>query len=197
MSKIDSQLRFVLPVCTSGDDVTVWAYHIPIAVSVFEANYRILAATKAAIFGNGPRYAFEVGGSIAGLRLRDEARKDALERGDVDKDDQPSETAVNAFSQEIQRLTTVCVATESGFDNVPVTVALQRNLIDAEDWKEAESNIIFFTCVYYLTRKAEREKAVSFAALVSRGSITSLGLTEWIDSYRKSITAAGSAPVAG
>jgi len=193
--QINGDLRLVIPLrAAENGDVLAWAYHTPISTQVFDANYRTLAATKAAMFAQGPRYAYEVGAQIAGLRLRDEGRQDALMRGDVDPEGNPNDSGAGALLAEIQRLTMVVAPSPAGWEPTPVGMALQRGGLDPEDWREAESGIVFFTCLWFLTPRSRRPQIGGMAASVQRGSLTSLPLTEWIASLPRSIPDAGSPP---
>jgi len=193
--QINGDLRLVIPLRTAENgDVLAWAYHTPISTQVFDANYRTLAATKAALFAQGPRGAYEVGAQIAGLRLRDEGRHDAMLRGDIDADGKPNDSGAGALLAEIQRLTMMVTSSPAGWEPTPIGIALQRGALDPEDWREAESGLVFFTCLWFLTRRANRAEIGGLAASVQRGSLTSLPLTEWIASLPKSTPDAGSPP---
>src|SRR5208337_3512803 len=143
--KIDGDLNLVLPVTfdEAGEPV-LYAYHTPISRQVFEANYRILSATKAAIFGKGLVFAADVGPRIAALRLADEARQDALERGDVDEQGKPRDLSAKALIEEIKRLTTILASDTNGWEMLPVDTAISRNLMDTVDWGDAENALVFF-----------------------------------------------------
>jgi hypothetical protein len=168
----------------------VWAYHTPIAREVFEANYRVIAAVKAALFSRGAGYAAEIGPRIATLALRDAAKEDALETG-VGEDD-----GTIPLLAEIKRLTMVLAPSAAGYDLLPVDVALARNAIDVEDWSEAESAVVFFTCGYTMAPRVTRDKTRDALALALRGSITSLPPTEYAASLPTSTTPETSEPAA-
>jgi hypothetical protein len=153
----------------------IWAYHTPLSREVFESNYRAIAAANMTLFSKGIGFAAESGPIIATLALRDAARSDALENGIAIAGD-PA-TPVLA---EIRRLTMILAPSAQGYDNVPVDVALSRGVIDAEDWKEAESSIVFFTCGSSMARRERREAKNSALASVLRGSMTSSAPTEFV-----------------
>lgn len=156
----------------------VWAYHTPISTEVFRANYRIIAATKAALFAKGRAFVAVAGSSIAALTLSDAARADAAELG--------IEDASSSFLAELKRLTLILAPSKDGFEQVPVDVALSRNVIDSDDWGEAESAIVFFTSVYALERRANRQTMGTSLALMIGGSMTLLGPTEYLASLQTS-----------
>ncbi|WP_455387444.1 hypothetical protein [Petrachloros mirabilis] len=167
--KLNEALNLVLPV---GDKS---AYHTPISREVFEANYRILAATKAAISSHGVYYQMDSGPRIAALALKDEAKKDAEDRGDeVD--------ASIALLAEIKRLTVILCPSVKGWDMLPVDAAIAGGHIDADDWREAESSLVFFTCLWSLASKANREKVAQATSSLLMASITSLSALEYSNS---------------
>lgn len=159
----------------------VWAYHTPISMEFFEANYRVIAATKQAIFGKTLGYAYESGPRIARLTLLDAAKADALEWG-LEQSTGP------AILGELKRLTNILAPNEknAGFDPLPIDIAVGRKVIDAEEWAEAESAIVFFTCAYAMARRQGRELVANACASVLRAQTTSLGPTEFIASLNQS-----------
>ena len=165
--KLNEALNLVLPV---GE---CQAYHTPISREVFEANYRILAATKAQLSSKGIYYQMDAGPRIAGLTLRDEGKKDAEDRGRVDDKGQPLDELTPALLGEIKRLTVILCPSPSGFDLKPVDQAIQGGHIDLDDWREAESAIVFFTCLCSLAPKASRAEIARATAGLLKASITS------------------------
>ena len=157
---------------------SIWAYHTPINRSVFEANYRAISAAYTSIWSKGQLFVLNTGPIIATLALRSAAREDALESGVDMKGD-----AAMPLLSEIKRLTMIVAPGKSGYDPLPVDVAIRQNVIDAEDWTEAEAAVVFFTCAYWMAKKKDRQSAVEgLARVVLKGSITSSALTEFIAS---------------
>jgi hypothetical protein len=155
----------------------VWAYHTPISREIFEANYRVIAATQVELSGKG-----RIGLRIASLALKDAARLDALEYG-------LDENAPPALLGELKRLTTVLAPSAAGYDRVPVDAAIANNVIDAEDWLEAESSLVFFTCAYAVAPRSIRDGVGKALASVLKGSTTSLLPTEFAASLPTSTPA--------
>jgi fermentation-respiration switch protein FrsA (DUF1100 family) len=178
MPAITEALNVVMPVREDG----VMAYHTPISREVFEANYRILSAAKASISQKGVVYLMDAGPRIAALTLREEGRKDAQERGDA------GDGGASALLAELRRLTMILAPGPNGWAMVPVDTALAQNLIDAEEWSETESALVFFTFHYALSRKAERSKIATATALILKGSITSFSAMEYAASLPTSTT---------
>ena len=163
----------------------LWAYHTPIDSKTFVANYRIIAAANAAIWGKGLKYAATAGARVANLTLLDMAKADA--------DEYETDTTGPAFLAELRRLTAIVHPAATGFESTPVEIALSQKIIDEDDWSEAEASIVFFTLGYAMSKRGVRANFCSFLASVIRGSITSLPLTEFAASLTTSTKAATSA----
>ncbi|WP_244116435.1 hypothetical protein [Burkholderia gladioli] len=184
--QINEAMNLVVPIVSDESGVRVWGYHTPISRQVFEANYRVLAATKAALASQGSYYLMDAGPRVAALTLRDEGARQAEARGGKDE-------ATPALLAEIHRLTMVLVPTAAGWDLQPVESAIASGKMDAEDWSEAESGIVFFTCICALASKADRKNHASGTASLLKGSITSLSPTEFAASLPKSTPGEASA----
>ncbi len=150
-----------------------YAYHLPIDAAVFEANYRIIAETKAELFGKGVAY-MSSATQIARLTLLDVARAYDAEWG--------REGSGKALLAEIKHRTTILAAGANGFEYVDADLAIQKGIIDAEDWAEAESALVFFTCGYAMAKRKHRESFATASARGLAGSITSLSPTEFVAS---------------
>lgn len=129
-------------------------YSIPVSREVFEANFKLISATKAALFSGDWKQAVQVGQIIATLTLLDEGRKLA------DKSENKGDYGAKALLQEIKRLTTILVPSSSGWDYATVDECIKSNKIQEEQWKEVESDLVFFMCVYALSRTSEKQNAV-------------------------------------
>jgi len=178
--KIDANLNLALPVRVSEDgDVLVWAYHTPISTEAFATNYRIISETSSRIWGKGLKYAATSGPRIASLTLLDISEQDAAEN--------ELETPLGpALLAEIKRLTFILAPGANGFDMLPVDAAVQRGVIDSEDWSEAESSLVFFTLGYAMSRRAGRKTFCELISSVMAGSVTSLTPTEFAASLKTS-----------
>jgi hypothetical protein len=215
MQHIDADLNAVFPVVTervtrkekdkeTGDEkeiheevVRIWAYHSPISKAVFDANYRLLASTKAAMASKGSHYLMSAGPRIAALTFRDEGLRDAESRGRFDDDGRPKSDEVKAFFAEIKRLTTILCPGANGWVMLPVDAAIASGKIDSEDWEEVEAAIVFFCCHWSMAKKADRKRIAQVTASLLNASITSSMLSEYLVSLPRSTQAETSArPVA-
>ncbi|KGC03236.1 hypothetical protein DM81_3476 [Burkholderia multivorans] len=195
MIQINEAMNLVVPVVADDAGVKVWAYHTPISRQVFEANYRVLAATKAALMSKGSLYMMDSGPRIAALTLRDEGLREAEARGRFDAKGQVVDEATPALLAEVRRLTMVLVPTANGWDLLPIESAVAAGKIDEEDQAETESAIVFFTCICALASKAERKVHAHSTASLLKGSITSLSPLEFSASLPTSTKGATSAQV--
>jgi hypothetical protein len=175
---ITDDLNIVIPVSE-----TCRAYHTPISEEVFEASFRVIAATHAALFSQGVEYSQSVGTRIAALTLKDEGERLAKKR------EEPGDFGATAVLADIRRLTNILAPTKSGWDMFPVEAALEQNIISAENWKEAEAALIFFTCPYVIARPKQREGIAKAISGILGGLVTSLNITDYIDSLATSTKA--------
>jgi hypothetical protein len=180
--KIDEQLNLVLPVRSDDQGVVIYAYHTPISKRVFEQNYRIISAANSYLYSKGGHFLLGSGPRIASLTLKDMAREDAAARGRVDGNGEGSEEQALALLQEIKRLTVILSPTANGFEQLPVDVAIRNGVIDAEEWEEAESELVFFTFFVFLTPKLNREGMMNTVYMRLRASNTPLSPTEYASS---------------
>lgn len=186
--QVTTDLNLAFPVGFTASEPRLWAYHTPLSMQVFEAHYRIFAATKQAIFGKSFGYAYESGPRIARLELLDAGKSDAIERGLVDERGEPKSSAP-AILAEIRRLTQFVVAGDHGFDLVPSEVAIARDVLSQEEWNEVESAIVFFTVVSVMSKIATRGNIMASVALIFGGSMTSLAPLDYVASLKASTPA--------
>ena len=154
------------------------AYHSPLSKEAFEASYRVIAATKAALFDTTDRALVVDGPNLALLVLKDEGARLARKR------DEPGDGGAGALISEITRLTMVVMPGPGGLDLTPVSAAG----IDPDEWEEALSALIFFTVNYALTPKSEKPGRVGSLAAILDFSTTSLSAEAWMSSL-KTLTA--------
>ncbi len=189
--KINDQLNIVIPI---SDNLQLFS--APVSEQVFEANYRLLGDTQAQLFGKGMQKALLTGPMTAALALADVGRKLSAEEGTDD------DFGASAFLAEIKRLTTVLLPGKQGWEMSPVAAAIQANVLDEADWKEAEALLVFFTCAYFLQPRRERAKSLELIVETLGCSTTSRNCGDYADSLQTSkqdaitpATAASSVPI--
>jgi len=168
--KIDDNLNMVLPV----REDELYVYHTPISKEVFEINYKALAAVKGELASKGTAYQMLSGPSIAALAFKDEVRKSFADQMDASGADR----VIGAFFAELRRLSMVLVAGANGYDMKPVDAAIKSGALDEEDWEEVESSLVFFTCHYWLTKRAQRASLANATASLLQGFVTSSSVSE-------------------
>ena len=194
--KVNSDLKLVFPVKYADEpDETgkaiplVWAYHIPIDRDIFELNFELISKTYVKLFGNKSDYSVGIALKIAKLTLAKIGKEEAASLG-------VKLNPADALFGELMRLTTILAPTSAGYSEIPVPTAISTKVIDDEEWSEALSALIFFTCPYALAARAEKiDTAQSFASML-QGSTTSLTPSEWLASLPKSTPAETSPPPA-
>lgn len=170
------------------EEPVLWAYHSPLSQAAFQASFRVIARAKEAIFNRGIEYALRTGVTVADLEL-EQAGKDVVKEFG-------GENIASALRSELKRLTFILAPGKDGFQNVPVDIALQRDLVTEDEWHDAECVIIFFTCASTMTLRTHRATVVQSAASVMKGSTTSLPPTEFLASLQISTQVATSATAA-
>ncbi|MHB8388152.1 MAG: hypothetical protein ACYDBH_01065 [Acidobacteriaceae bacterium] len=179
--KIDDKYRIVIPIGRdSAGNAILNVYSTPISREVFEANYRILSATHAALLTPGLAKAAMIAPRIASLRLRDEGARDAADRGEE------GDSGASALLAEIKRLTLLLTYDNTGWNMFPVDAAIAQGVIDGEDWREVESALVFFTCSFYMVHRRDRKVIMETIAEILRGSITSFEPMEYAASLQTS-----------
>jgi len=187
MPTINDALNLVLPIRSDENGAQLYAFHTPISREVFEANYRLLGAVKANLMSKGPAYNVSSGPIVAALTLKDEGRKDAADNGEN------GDGGASALLNELKRLTVVLAPTSAGWETLPIDAAISQGYIDAEEWSETESAIVFFTCLCAMARRADKANFAAGAASILRGSITSSAAMAYAVSLPSSTTSATSA----
>jgi hypothetical protein len=154
--RINKKLNLVLPV-DLDETRKAYVHSMPLSREAFEANYLVLSKTFTAIYGEGlgpvlgPRVAMlmmkeqaeNLGASHAAPERRAEAKAAAWEYTQT------------SLINEIYRLTSVVLPGAGGWDIIPYTEALKRDLFDDEQVSEVENAIVYFTVASALHRKNE------------------------------------------
>jgi hypothetical protein len=190
---LTQDLRLAFPVrWNDAGEPTIYAYHTPISRDVFEANWRIISATAAILLkpGVSPNII-----SVATLALKDAGRADALENGLSEGLDFDAGGTAVALIGELKRLTLILSPSSAGYEMLPVDVAIDRKVIDADDWAEAVDALIFFCCGWSIATRQRRAASADSLASVIGGSMTSSSPTAFAASLSPSTPATASEPV--
>lgn len=184
--KINRSMNIVLKYASEARG-TIYVYSVPVSREVYNSNFEVLSLTHSRLWDKGTHYAVTESRSVSKLMLK----KVAESMGD------PKEGGLwplidREFINEIARLTSIAVATpNSGYEQMTLTDAVSRELIDAEDRDEIENELVFFTLETYANRRQN---------LLARWPLlfTSLSFTDYLSSSLTSKPAenSGVAPAA-
>jgi hypothetical protein len=183
---VTSDLKLTFPIrWNDAGEPTLYAYHIPISRLVFEQNYRLIGGTLAMLQSKS------VGANVvdvATLALKDIGRRDAREWGLPEGLSIEDGGMAVPLLAELKRLTWIIAPTATGYESIPATLAIARNVVSAEDWEEAEAGLVFFTCGY-ATKRRNLPRIAEILSSDLLGSTTSLLPTEWAASLAGTSTA--------
>lgn len=138
-------LNLVIPF-EREDGLKIYVHAALIDRAVFDRYFMVIAAA----------YGELTGGPMRGVANRVAMR--ALRQAAEDVDMAPDVTA--GLIDEIKRLTNVTAPGPAGWQSLPLTQAVTAGLLDEEEADEVENNVAFFTCFWFMTRKAIRLKTL-------------------------------------
>jgi hypothetical protein len=190
--RIDRKLNFVIPIYgdekiktdaegqpIKGDDgkpvmfqpVIAYVHSTPLAAETVDKHFLILGQTFSSIFNNGL-------GTAAGPGMAMRLLKSLAIRTRQWEDSPDGEQGVRTgLVEEIRRLTMVIVPGASGWQPIPLQVAVDRKILIEEDRSEVENAIVFFIAVSATLNRAERKPMLETAcglwsALLSQSNPT-------------------------
>lgn len=169
------------------EPVIAWVHSTPIARDLFERYFRVIAGAWTMMMGGG--MGITAGPACAALCL-----KDVAERQRAWEDDPATGTAGvrTGLLEEIRRLTNVIALTDSGWQPIPLAIAVDQGRINEEDAREVENAIVFFIVASAMLNRAQRAPMVTVAADLWGAQVSSLTSTEWLASLRTSTGTASS-----
>lgn len=161
--KINSALNLVIPLQT--DNGTVNFHSRPLRRETFEKYYMVISMAFTRLIENGLEL---TGARVAAMHLKSVAQSIGQWEG--------AEGVQNGLFEEIARLTSVLVLTETGWDSLPVNVAIGREYISEDDWEDAKQGIVFFILISAMTKGNVR--AGFLASLCSSWEMQTTSLTD-------------------
>lgn len=174
---MNEKLHLVIPIYQEADGVEVvyaYVHAAPVSREVFEANFRNLSKTFAAIHGEG--LGELAGPRIAALMLREVAR------------DSRDEEGARALMNEIRRLSNILIRTPAGWETMPFADAIEH--LDPDDVSEVENAIVYFIVSSAMHRKNMAKLFLTGAAKLWGAEVTSLDFTAFVASQKTSTTVA-------
>lgn len=173
--RINKALNLVIPIewekCGQ-----IFVHSTPISRDIFEQYFLVISKTFAAIFSQGL-------GAIAGPRIAYLMLKKTAE--DMGVWAGPSGVGVG-FMAEVIRLSNVMIPDKKGWKSIPLQSAIDKEIIDPETVAEIEGELVFFTCVSMMNKKAQVEPIMETVNGLWGSQITSLNSTEFTNSLRTS-----------
>ena len=176
--KISPDMNFVVPLY-HGDDIYAYVHARPISAAAFELNYRLLIRTYNTMLNEGP-----VAARMGHLFLKDAAAALAPD-GD-------GSAISTLLLNEIGRMSSVILATKTGWQAIPLQQALDSKLLDPEDAIEAANASLFFIVVWHVSPKQTRDGLLKTATELWGAARSPLQPTEWIASLPTSTATAPS-----
>ena len=116
MVAINKALNLVIQV--QAEDESYYVHAAPIRREAFEKYFMVMTKAYTDLAANG---LLSQGARISAMMLKQVAE-------DLDKSEHAAE-----LLQEIRRLSNVIIATPKGWESIPLAVAVERELIDADD----------------------------------------------------------------
>lgn len=172
--KINEKLNLVIPMQDANGE-TYYLHTTPLSREAFEANYLLMSQAFSLMIEQGIQV-------TAGPRVADLVMRDLAER-------QNRMDAYTAYIAEIKRITTVIKAGPTGWEPMPLSSAIARGVMGAEDLQEALSLIVFFTLTSALWGGEKLAASLRFMNGLWGSQNTSLNSTAFTDSLRTSTVA--------
>ena len=159
-----------LVVTVETDNGNVYVHSNPLRKEAYKENFLALSKTYAAIFGQGLSI-------IAGPR----AAYFMLEAVCKQSDSWEGARGVkNTLVREIIRNSTAILPAEGkGWEEMPLDVAIERNLIDED---EVLGELVFFMCVSAVNKRSQIAEVMTEASSIWGNAYTSQTATDWIKS---------------
>lgn len=193
MTKIDRNLNLVIPILgdpitvkdsQSGEDVireniVAWVHSTPVSSQIWDTYFLDISGAFVELYKRNLNWAL---GPRVAMKMLEKVAKEA-----GTWDDAEGRAGVNSgLVGEIKRSTHVAAPGPQGWEVLPYYQAVERNIISADDAREVENQIAFFTLAWWVHTKNEREAVIREAARFSGSQVTSLNITEFVASLKTS-----------
>ena len=182
MAVINRQLNLVIPI--ARDDETVLHIHCtPIRSETFEFYHMVLAKTWSGFIQNGldPRSA----PSVAALVLKDTAKATVRVPGMSWWEGNDGVGGDAGLLAEVIRLSNAVVPSkDNGWSSIPLQMAIDQNLVTAEEKSEVMNLVTFFTVASSMPPRVDREKIVRGMASMYELLTTYSNSTEFANSLK-------------
>jgi len=190
--KIDRRLHLVIPIYSDDDEADkrtpiAYVHSTPLSEHVVERYYVALGQTYAAIFSQG--FNLYAGPSYAMRILKDVAQKNGTWLDDPARGIAGVE---NGLVEEMRRTTMVAVLNKETkkWDQLPLSVSVERGYLSLDDKREVENAIVFFTATSATLNRELRRPILEAAAGLWGAQISFLDFTAYMN-FLKTSTSAG------
>jgi hypothetical protein len=164
-ARINEKLNLVVEIENDNGE-TLYVHSTPIMKETFKKYYLILTkafnqfySNEIGVFG-APR--------VAAMVIEEKAKVDGI-----------WDDVKNGLINEIHRLTNVVVLTQSGWQIIPLEVALQQKLISEDDFDLIENFLCFFTVVSTLHLQKELRPIMNIVSSMWGPRVEPLNVTEF------------------
>jgi hypothetical protein len=168
---IDDNLNLVVPLYRESGAAYAYVHSRPVSVSTFDVHFRVILRAFNMMVEEGP-----VGARSASRFLRAAAADLNLGSG-----------GYLPLLNEIERLSTVMIGSETGWQPVPLQQA--AGMLEGEDGAEAVNASVFFTVAWHAVPKRTRLVFIENFSKLWGAETSSSPLTEWIASLPTSTKA--------
>jgi hypothetical protein len=173
---IDRNLNLVLTVETERG--YVYVYSVPLNVQIFERFFMTISKAYVAMVELGGEWLIRMGPRVAKRVLERVAKADGSWEG--------PDGMERGFMNEIRRTTLVNYVSDNGWDEIPLQLAIDHNILSADDVVEIENAICFFTVVSASETRKKSNALLQvvfgrFGALLTSSTTTELRPT-WLTS---------------
>jgi hypothetical protein len=171
--RIDKRLNFIFPIDVEG--AQWWVHSAPASRIVFETYFAALGRVFTDCFaGNDPKHVALAGPQLALPALKAAAK----EAGTWDGPGGIEQGLVN----ELIRLTTVAFPGANGWEQLPLSTCIARDLLDDDTEGEIVSALVFFTAVSRAAPKALASTFLQAAGTLMDWRFSSSGFMEFLSS---------------
>jgi len=181
--RINRALNLVIPLETEAG--TAYVHATPIAREVFERYYLVMGKAFTKLYSEG--LGALAGPRVAYLMLKEIATEAGAWSG--------PEGIENALVGEIVRLSNIALPGASGWEQIGLSDAKKRGLLDDDEFGEVLGQLVFFTLEARLHRRDQAMQMLALATGLWGSRITSSPFTDFLTSLPTSTPAASSGTV--
>lgn len=177
--QIDKKLNLVITL--DRDDTKLYVHSTPISREVFNIYFKVIAKSFTEMYQLGVMAAPRV----AALTIRQVAADFGMAEGPA---------GIQGLFNEIERLTTVLVPGNNGWETITLSMAKGRKLITEDEYEEVINSVSFFTVVSMMHQRSQIASILSLMHNLWGSQSTLLNVLEFSGSLPTSTVTAISQP---